>query len=184
MFFRQHKSKVILILGFVVVFVASGYLMSDDLFFRRLIRANRISTPEEAFIFVQSRTIFPPPTEMENIAGLTPRYMLTERKYLTCDESAMLLATIDHALGYETRLVDLIGNDNISHHTILEVRQNGTWKTYDAAYNLAGAPYEQSAKEFPFSHPSYRAFPKPYNWVIQHNFYLKHVALWLRGVPG
>ena len=126
---RKHKSKLIFALVSVLVFLASGYLMSDDLFFRRLIRDNRITAPEQAFAFVESNVVYPPPKHMKTINGLTPRYMLTQRKYLYCEEGAMLLATMDRALGYETRLVDLVGDDDISHHTILEVRQDGRWKT-------------------------------------------------------
>jgi hypothetical protein len=183
MLWKRHKAKVIFVLGFIVIFVVSGYLMSDDLFFKQLIRSNHVTTPEEAFVFVGSNVIYPPPKDMKPIFGLTPRYTLTQRKYLWCDEGAMLLATINHELGYETRLVDLMGDDDISHHTILEVRQNGGWKTYDTAYNLEGATYEQSARYY-HARPVYRAYPKPYNWLIQHNFYLKRLALWLRGVPG
>jgi hypothetical protein len=183
MLLKKHKSKLIFALVFVLVFLVSGYLMSDDLFFRRLIRDNRITTPEQAFAFVESNVVYPPPKHMKAINGLTPRYMLTQRKYLYCDEGAMLLATIDHALGYETRLVDLVGDDDISHHTILEVRQDGRWKTYDTAYNLEGAPYVESARYY-HARPFYRPYPKPYNWIIQHNFYVKHLALWLRGIPS
>jgi hypothetical protein len=184
MFLKRHKLKVIFAVGLFVVFVVGGYLLSDDLFFKRLIRSNRITTPEEAFAFVESQVVYPPPPEMKTISGLTPRYMLTQRKYLWCDEGAILLATINHELGYETRLVDLVGDDEMSHPTILEVRQNGAWKSYDTAYNMAGASYEQSAKYYRFSRPVYRAYPTTYNWIIQNNFYLKHLALWLRGVPG
>lgn len=180
---RRHKTKIIIALAALALFVGSGYLMSDDLFFARLIRSNNITTPEEAFAFV-GRNTYNPPSDMPAIYGLTPRYMLTQRKYLYCDEGAILMATIVHKMGYETRLVDLVGvDDGISHHTILEVRQNGSWKTYDTTYKTAGAPYEQSAKNFR-AQPSYRAYPRLYNWVIHHNFYLKHLALWLRGVPG
>ena len=168
--------------GFILIFLVSGYLLSDDLFFNQLIRANRINTPEEAFAFVQSNTR-PAPEGLEPIRGLSPRYMLTQRKYLYCDESAIVLASIVHELGYETRLVDLVGDDGVSHHTILEVRRDGPWKTYDTLRNLQGVTYQESAKTYR-ARPVYRAYPRLYNWLIQNNFYLKHLALWLRGVPG
>jgi hypothetical protein len=182
MLLKPRRSRVILASGFILAFVASGYLMSDDLFFNRLIRSNRINTPEEAFAFVESNTR-PAPKGLAPISGLTPRYMLTQRKYLYCDESAILMATIVHELGYETRLVDLVGDDGVSRHTILEVRQGGSWKTYDTLQNTQGATYQESARNYR-ARPAYRAYPKPYNWLVQNNFYLKHLALWLRGVPG
>jgi len=168
--------------GLTLAFVVSGYLLSDDLFFNRLIRSNGIDTPEEAFAFVVGNTR-PAPEGLPPVRGLTPRYMLTQRKYLYCDESAMVMATIVHELGYDTRLVDLIGDDGLSHHTILEVRQGGSWKTYDTLQNIQGATYQECAT-FHLSRPAHRPYPRPYNWVIQNNFYLKHLALWLRGVPG
>jgi len=58
--FKLHKAKVVFVLGLFVIFVVSGYLLSDDLFFRQLIRSNRITTTEEAFAFVQSQVIYPP----------------------------------------------------------------------------------------------------------------------------
>ena len=182
MLLKRHKSKLIVASGFILIFAVSGYLLSDDFFFSQLIRSNRITTPEEAFAFVESNTR-PAGKGLEPISGLTPRYMLTQRKYLFCDEGAILLATIVHKLGYDTRLVDLVGDDGVSHHTILEVRQGGSWKTYDTLQNLQGVTYQESAKTYR-ARPVYRAYPRAYNWVIQNNFYLKHLALWLRGVPG
>jgi hypothetical protein len=179
---RRHKTKIIIALAALALFVGSGYLMSDDVFFRRLVRSHQLTTPEEVFAFI-GRNTFNPPDDMPAINGLTPRYMLTERKYLYCDEGAILMLTIVQRIGYQTRLVDLIGDDNISHHTILEVLENGAWKTYDTTYRTAGASYEQSARNFR-PRPSYRTHPGLYGWVIQRNFYLKHLALWLRRIPG
>lgn len=183
MVLKSQKSKLIFALGFALVFVVSGYLMSDDFFFNLLIRSNRLKTPEAAFAFVQSHT-HPATGDMQSISGLTPRYMLTRRKYLFCDEGAILLATIVHELGYATRLVDLVDvSDGVRRHTILEVRQNGAWKTYDTLRNLQGHTYQQSAHYY-HARPAYRAYPRTYNWLIQNNFYLKHLALWLRRIPG
>jgi hypothetical protein len=182
MLLKPRRSKVILASGFILAFLVSGYLLSDDLFFNQLIRSNRITTPEEAFAFVESHTR-PAREGMPAISGLTPRYMLTRREYLYCDEGAIVLATIVHELGYETRLVDLVGDDGVSHHTILEVRQGGSWRTYDTLRNAQGATYQESAQSY-HARPVYRAYPRPYNWLVQNNFYLKHLALWLRGLPG
>jgi hypothetical protein len=76
---KRHKAKVVFALGLSVIFLVSGYLMSDDLFFKQLIRSNRITTPEEAFAFVQSQVVYPSSPEMKTISGLTPRYMLTQK---------------------------------------------------------------------------------------------------------
>jgi hypothetical protein len=183
-----NSRRLVIVALALLLFVASGYMLSDDLFFKRLIRQNNITTPEEAYAFVDRNTEYP--IEGMPLALMsTPRGMLTRQKYLYCSQSAILLATIVNKLGYETRLVDLYGDDGASHHTILEVKQGGGWKTYDTVYKLQGAPYQQSAKIYDTGQyynvrPVHYSYPTSYNWVIQNNFYLKHLALWLRRLPG
>ena len=183
---KSLKIKLLASCALIIFFILSGYLLSDDFFFNNLIRNNRISSPEEAFSFV-GNNIYRPPESMKPTVLTTPREMLTRQKYLYCDQGAIVLATIIHELGYETRLVDLVGDDGISHHTILEVKQNGVWKTYDTLQNLQGVTYQQSAQSFNADYYTrrieavYRPYPRFYNWVIQNNFYLKHLALWVRG---
>jgi hypothetical protein len=188
--FRSFKTASLCALVLLVFFVISGYVFSDDYFFKSIIRHNRITTPEEAFTYVENNTR-PAPRGMKVPTFVMPRTMLTKQTPLKCDQSAIVLATIVHALGQETRLVDLLGDDGISHHTILEVNQNGSWKTYDTLQNLQGVTYYQSAKSSPRAdsytrivQPAYRPYPRFYNWVTQNNFYLKHLALTLRGRSG
>ena len=189
MLLRRWKPITLLLVFFITIFVVGGYLLSDDSFFNELIYKNRISTPEEAHAFVENNTYRP--TEGMRVTLLTtPRNMLTRQKYLWCDQGAIVLATIVHKLGYETRLVDLLGDDGISHHTILEVNQNGAWKTYDTLQRLQGVTYQQSVESLNTKfytrniQPVYRPYPRFYNVVIENNFFLKHSALWLRGLPG
>lgn len=139
MFLQCSRAQLLLLAtGFIFISaIVSGYLLSDDFFFNQMIRSRHINTPEEAFYYVENN-IRPPTEGLQPIPGLTPRYMLTKRKYLYCDEGAIVLATIVHELGYKTRLVDLVGDDGVSHHTILEVFQDGAWKTYDTLQKLAG----------------------------------------------
>jgi hypothetical protein len=186
---KSAKIKLLIALALMVFFIPGGYLLSDDFFFNNLIRENRITTPEEAFAFVEGNT-YRPPEGMDLAVLTTPREMLTRQKYLYCDQGAMVLATLVSELGYETRLVDLVGDDDISRHTILEVNQNGTWKTYDTLQNLQGVTYERSAKSLNADYytrrvePVYRPYPRLYNRVIQNNFYLKHLALLVRSKAG
>ena len=182
---KSAKVKLLVALALLVCFVPGGYLLSDDFYFNRLIRENRITTPEEAFAFVGRNTYRAPEGTQPGLVT-TPREMLTRQKYLYCDEGAILLATIVHELGYETRLVDIVGDDGVSHHTILEVNQGGAWKTYDTLQRLQGVTYQQSARSLNGVYytrriePAYRPYPRFYNWVVQNNFYLKHLALWVR----
>ena len=186
---KSFHSKLLAILAIAsLLFIGSGYLLSDDLFFKRLIRQNNITSPEEAFGFVDKNTDYPT-KDMNLILMYMPRNMLTQQRHLYCDQSALLMATIVNKLGYETRLVDLYGDDGASHHTILEVKQGEVWKTYDTVYKLQGASYQESARIYESgqrykARPVYRSYPKFYNWMIQNNFYLKHLALRLRRIPG
>ncbi len=178
----------------LALFIASGYIWSDDLFFSRVIADNGISTPEQAFLFVRN-SVQPIARNLKPIRGLTPRYLLTQRKTLYCDEQAVLLATLVRKLGNDTRLVNLMMSGGLS-HSVLEVYQNGAWKGYDPRYGLEGFSYEQIVKlralegvyeegaKFQAIRVKYSKFPRLYNWLIQHNYYLKHIALFLRGIPG
>jgi hypothetical protein len=172
----------------VIAFVLTGYLLSDDRFFENLIAQNHIETPEDAFRFVHANTSYPA-EDMKVVVGSSPRYMLTEQKYLYCDQSAILMATIVHELGYETALINLVGGDGESHHTVLGVLQDRRWKIYDLTNNLQGRPIHESAKYQPGgryyqAQPAYRPYPRFYHWLVQNNFYLKHLALWSRGLRG
>lgn len=185
----SFRWKILIPLAFVFLFVTSGYLLSDDLYFHTLIGKNQIKTPEQAFTFVVNNTT--PASNRMNLTILqTPYNMLVRQKSLFCDQSAIVMATLVHKLGYETRLVDLKGDDGISHHTLLDVKEKGVWKTYDPFQNLEGITYEQSAMHVgpgQYSQrvqPIYHSYPRFYNSVIQSNFYLKHLALWLRRQPG
>jgi len=186
---KSLRSKLLAILAIAsLFFIVSGYLLSDDLFFKRLITQNNITSPEEVFAFVDKNTDYPT-DDVNLILMYTPRNMLTRQKYLYCDQGALLMATIVNKLGYETRLVDLYGDNAVSRHTILEVKQGEVWKAYDTVYKLQGASFQESARIYESgqrfkARPVYRSYPKFYNWVIQNNFYLKHLALWLRRLPG
>ncbi len=177
----------------IFLFVSVGYLLSDDFYFNMLIRKNGIKTPEDAFEFFKESTVR---GDDENspflldapIQGLTPRYLLTKRKFLTCDEGAILLATIVHELGYETRLVDLLDKNNVGRHTILEIYQDGYWKTYGTLRRIEGIGYRESYKvnvgDGDFGRPRYRKYPKLYNLIINNNFFLKRLALQIREIQG
>ena len=76
----------------------------------------------------------------------TPKYILTKRNYLSCDEGAILLATIVHELEYKTRLVDLINVENgVSEHTVLEIYDEERWILYDTFNDIYDVSYNESA---------------------------------------
>ncbi|PRY14268.1 hypothetical protein CLV24_10478 [Pontibacter ummariensis] len=195
-----------LVLTTALLFWVVGYVFSDDYYFNNLIAEKGLKTPADALEFVCKETSFAidKPT-----SGLTPRYLLSVRKHLYCDEGAVLLATIVHELGFETRLVDLASNDSTSRHTILEIFENEKWVTYDTVQNMRGASYHMVLEGYEsedWRHgsqvetaayetcrnkenhlglsPKYRQYPKMYNWFVQNNFFIKHLVLELRGIPG
>lgn len=188
MIFISGKLKLTaaLVFALLVVFFASGYWLSDDKYFSDLIESNHLQTPADAFAFVSEKTVFvtgnPAPEPYT-----TPRYML-EKKNLWCDESAMVLATIADKLGNKTRLTDVIKEDGAAGHTYLQIHENGEWVNYDTVLKKRGIAHEEILQGFDYAklkgYPQTRSYPRVYNRIIQNNFYLKHLALWLRNAPG
>ena len=170
-------------LSAALLFIVSGYLLSDAFFFKRLVYQNDITSPEEAFAFVVSNTGIPdlrspPPLEY------SPRLMLTKQKNLFCDQSVILMATVVGELGYDTRLVDWVGDDGISHHTTLEVKQGEGWKAYDTLNRRQGETYEQIKRGLTFNaRPAYREYIGS-RWINRNNYYLQQLSLWLRRARG
>lgn len=165
----------------VLFFIASGYLLSDAFFFKRLVYRNNITSPEEAFTYVSRNTGVPDPRNPPPLE-YSPRLMLTEQKNLFCDQSAILMATIVGELGYDTRLVDWVGDDGVSHHTILEVKQGEGWKSYDTLNRRQGETYEQIRRGLAYSaRPVYRKYVGS-RWLTRNNFYLRRLSLWLKRV--
>lgn len=144
---------------------------------------NNIQTPRDAFSYVMTETVpIQSFAETNVVLGLTPKYMLTVRKRLWCNEGAILILTFAHQLGYKTRLIDLLDKDGISRHTIAEVYEGNKWVQYDYTYNKVGASYLESAGNYTPT-PRIAPYPNFYNLLIQNNFFLKKAALQLRSVP-
>ena len=166
-------------LSALLLFIVSGYLLSDAFFFTRLVRQNDITSPEEAFAFVVTHTGVPDPRSPPPLT-YSPRLMLTEQKALFCDQSAILMATIVGVLGYETRLVDWVGDDGVRRHTLLEVKQERGWKAYDTLNRRQGETYEQIRRGLSYNaRPAYRTYVGS-RWITRHNHYLQSLSLWLK----
>jgi hypothetical protein len=179
----SRRTLLLSALSAVFLFIVSGYLLSDAFFFRRLVRQNDITTPEEAFAFVTTHTGVPDPRSAPTLT-YSPRLMLTEQKDLYCDQSAILMTTIVGVLGYETRLVDWVGDDGISHHTLLEVKQDKGWKAYDTLNRGQGETYEEIRRRLSYNaRPAYRTYVGS-RWVTRHNYYLQRLSLWLKRGRG
>ncbi len=177
--------RVVVSVCLVGLFVVGGYWFSDDRFFARLIAEQHIATPEEAFLFVRDHTAYPP-DGMRVVTRRTPRRMLTAQKFLFCDQSAIVLATLLHRLGYETSLIDLHGPDGPSHHTVLGVRDGGSWVVYDVMNNLQRRPLPESAKYHggaPYTARAvYRPYPRFYQSAMRDNVFVQSIALWFQSL--
>ena len=173
---------------FLVIFFGLGYFLSDDRFFKKVIIEEKILNPLDAFNYINSKTKDPDDSFESYLAsktelrpGHSPRHILTNRKYIWCDEGAVVLATFAKKLGYKTRLVDLINIETrISGHTVLEIYEGNKWTLYDTQNDLIDASYDMSAGYI--SEPRYRKYPKVYNFFIQNNFFIKKIIFWIRGI--
>lgn len=94
------------------------------------------------------------------------------------------MATIVRELGYESRMVGFVGDGGIGPHTILEVKQQGTWKTHDTTYETQGLSYQEITKAWPTPlRPVYRPYIGP-GWIVRNNFYAKQLSLWKKRLRG
>ena len=174
--------------GAIILFCASGYFLSDDRYFNQIISDNNISSPIDAFNYINLNTSNPDSSdeskqEWEHIMQpyQTPRHILTNRNYIWCDEGAIVLATIVHELGYKTRLVDLLDDeDGVSRHTVLEIYDGKRWILFDTLNDIYDVSYNDSAGYI--SSPRYRNYPRFYNFLVQNNFFAQQAALAIRGV--
>lgn len=167
--------------GLMAFILIVGFYLSDQVYYAKIIKTNHLKNPLDVFNWVSKNN---PSAIGKNISAapyVSPKYNMINRRTLYCDEGAIVMATLDHELGYPTRLVDLIGLDSISHHTILEVKENKEWRTYDFFRGNYGVSYEKAAG-YPLLNIKMKPYPKNYNFLINHNYFLKKVAFLLRGI--
>ena len=181
------KQFIFFTLGAIILFCASGYFLSDDRYFNQIISDNNISSPIDAFNYINLNTSNPDSSdeskqEWDHVMEpyQTPRHILTNRNYIWCDEGAILLATIVHELGYKTRLVDMLDDDGVSRHTALEIYDGKRWILFDTLNDIYGVSYNDSAGYI--ASPRYRNYPRFYNFLVQNNFFVQQAALTIRGV--
>lgn len=164
-------------------FISLNWFTSDYHFLRKIITQQQLETPNDVYRYIIEST---PSTREKNTGSClycSPKYLMKENLGLSCDEGALLIAHLSYLLGYESRLVDLIGTDGIAHHTLVEVKVNNTWQRYDYLFERENSTYTTDLN-FEYSHPSYRTYPKWYNKVIYNFSGLKYLVVKLRGAKG
>lgn len=180
---KLYLSITIAFLG-ILVFLIVGYFKSDDIYYDSLLKANNLKNPKEVFLWAV-KTYSKPHKGDPVVSYLSPKYLMMNRERLFCDEGAIVMATLDHKLGFETRLIDLCGYDNISHHTVLQVKENGIWNTYDFTFRIINRPFKTCSSLYGFvvKTPRVKPYPKFYNKIVNNNYYLKAFIFKMRKIP-
>jgi len=177
------KNKLLVLLGLsVIAFVVVGYLWSDDLYYKRLLEKNELTSPNEVYLWVSENYISH--SCIVTHPYVSPRHLMENHRRLWCDEGAMVAAILINNLGYETRLADFHGPDSISHHTILRSYYQNSWHNYDFSFHLIDQSYAKSAivGKIDLKKIITRPYPKLYNVIINHNYFVKKAAFFLRGI--
>lgn len=178
--FYDGKLFIIVIIIIITNLVVVGYYYSDIRKFNKIIEENNIKTPHEVYIYVKSIKQKAHNGDMIT-AGCTPYYLLKVRKKLWCDEFCVVMSTFNNILGYNTRLVDIIGTDNLSHHTVLQVDESNKWTLYDGYMGIHCANIEKTVN-YHVSSIRIRQYPKLYNFIVNNNYFIKELFVLIRGI--
>lgn len=165
----------------IVAFLVLGYFYSDQIYYNRITESNQLKTPIDVYKWVQKNNPSAINSKTIPASYVSPKYNILNKRKLYCDESAIVMATLNYQLGYKTRLINLIGMDGISHHTILEVYEADTWKRYDHFNGEKNLSYEKHAG-YPLLKVEINPYPKFYNFLINNNYFLKKLAFFIRGI--
>jgi hypothetical protein len=81
-------------------------------------------------------------------------------------------------------LIDLYGDDNISHHTVLQVLEGNKWITYDFTYHIRDKPFDDCTELYKYKvkEPRVKPYPKFYNLVVNNNSLAKKIIFKIRGI--
>jgi hypothetical protein len=168
---------------FIISYLIVGYIYSDAVFFKQFVKESHIKTPDQAWNYVISNTS---PNDSLDVPpkGLSARYMLTKKKQLSCDEGALVLATILRELGYKTTLVDLYGYSTRPFHTILEVEVNGKLFYYDTFCRLRHEEPKVSANKLGYELVKIEKRPSwsLYRSIVYYNRFSKYIIFKLRNI--
>jgi hypothetical protein len=158
----------------------SGYQLSDNSLAHKMLQKNHLSSPEQVFKFVIDNKIQAPIGSPNSAAGASFRTLVNRPgEWLWCDEGAIVVAVMVGQLGYDTRLVDLVGtSDGVSHHTVLQIHQADNWITYDFTGRQFNVPLDKTV-DYP-SMPVYRLYPNWQQKFMLNNYFLREFAKMVR----
>lgn len=169
------KSSLILVV-FLCAFIFGGYWLSDNRLASEVVTEQNLKTPEDVFNYVLSKNNQAPSSSAVGTGGASFReLMFRHGDWLWCDEGSIVIAVLVGRLRYETRLVDLVGvSDGVSHHTVIQLKQDGRWVTYDFTNRTSGRTPEQSVDYT--SVARYRVYPSWKHDLLLNNYFLRKSA--------
>jgi hypothetical protein len=166
---KKRKFYLSILVVFFLGLLVGGYFDSDAVFYRKLIKVRRIETPDDAFAFFKTSTIgaFQDSMHPVPVNGMPTRDIIECHRGFWCDEGAIGMGKLLEytKTRYEYRLVDILGLDNIAHHTVLQVMYKGDWKTYDLLFKTDSLIPQQTV-HFPVSKLRYRVGPRLKKYII------------------
>ena len=177
------KKVIITLVIIITLILIWGAIESDSRYYGNLLTKENLKTPDDVFKWVEDH--YDVPTNKDPAVSYnSPRFLIENRKVLWCDEGALVMAILDHYLGYQTRLLDLYGADNISHHTVMQVLINNKWTTYDYTYNIKYEPFvkHDALYGYPLNYAKPKPYPKLYNLAVNSNYVAKKIIFGLRGI--
>ena len=169
-------------LGAMVGIAGVGYLFSDAQALNGLAQRERLDTPSKVFAYVtshwQQAQADDPVRPGESLQSMLGR----PNHRLWCDEGALVLALLNQRLNRQTRLVDLLdARTGISHHTTMQVQDNGRWVTYDFTSKRSGIPLAATVTYDAV--PRYRPYPaSALHWILLHNTLARALVERYRGI--
>lgn len=177
-----------ILVTFLIAVLIAGYIDSDAVYYKRIVRLNNIDSPADAFAFLKKTTISAAQDSLRPVGkpGIPVRDIIECRRGFWCDEYAIAMGKLlDYSKKkYTYRLVDIYGLDNVPHHTVLQVLEKKRWNTYDLFFRTDTVPPEHTMNA-PVLKLGYRTWnyqQKVYHFMIEHNSILKFFILKVRGV--
>jgi len=159
-------------LGFLIA-LSVGFFWSDNVFLDKVISQEKFSSPADVFAFLL-RHKSPADASDPVISGQSLVEMMSrDNGRLWCDEGAIILAAINHRMGYESRLVDFIDEQGVSKHTVLQVNFRNTWITYDFTSKKSDVD-PKSLVDFQAT-LRVRTYPNPGHKILMSNYFIRRV---------
>ena len=176
---RSLMARVVLrsvTIGFLFAFCL-GFLWSDNELLDNLIVSYNLRSPSDAFTFLLDHKK-PANVNTPIVSHLSIVELYVDKDGLYCDEGAIVLAAINHRMGYDTRLVDLIDIDGVSKHTVCQVYIGSAWITYDFT-NRKSTIDPKSLVDYQAS-LRVRTYPNVTHKILMSNYFMRKLRRYVK----